>query len=87
MFCNTLNYWTNFSYHTQYRNANYFSNLNTIFDGTGQLVCDLQMSQVVEVKKELVPLFNNIFVDGKTAPTKDDTRMTRVGPVERSWKV
>lgn len=48
MFCNTLNYWTNFSYHTQYRNANYFSNLNTMFDGTGQLVCDLQMSQVYE---------------------------------------
>ena len=31
---------------------------------------DLQMSQVVEVKKELVPLFNNIFVNGKTGGSK-----------------
>lgn len=43
--CNT-NYYSNFSYHSQFRCTNYFSHLYTMFDGTGQLVCDLQMSQV-----------------------------------------
>ena len=57
MFCNTLSYWTNFTYHTQVRNANYFSHLDSIFDGTGQLVCDLQMSQVYSQAR--IPEFQN----------------------------
>ena len=42
----TASYWTNSSYWTHSRMANHFSQIDNIFDGTGQLVCDLQMSQV-----------------------------------------
>ena len=43
---NTLHYWTASSYWTHMRHVNYFSNMNQWLDGTGQLVCDLQMSPV-----------------------------------------
>ena len=46
MLCCTASYWTNSSYWTHTRVANHFSQIDSIFDGTGQLVCDLQMSQV-----------------------------------------
>jgi hypothetical protein len=57
MHTNTLSYWDAFSYHTQHRNSCYFSHLHTIFVGTGQLVCDLQMSQVYEQAR--IPEFVN----------------------------
>lgn len=41
----TASYWTNSSYWTHSRMANHFSHLDQLFDGTGQLTCDLQMSQ------------------------------------------
>lgn len=57
MLHNTSSYWTNSSYWTHTRVANHFSQIDSMFDGTGQLVCDLQMSQVY--KQARIPEFEN----------------------------
>ena len=64
MTVSTLSYWTASSYWTHMRNTNYFSNINSWMDGSGDIVCDLKLSQTY--RQARIPEFNQNYTNTET---------------------